>query len=82
MKVTFTAKVTPASVKTMLSDQEEKKQMIINFCKDKNISHLEYKDSELEFTYNLAATNKQQDEQLIMPKRKVETRGGDKNGKT
>lgn len=73
MKITLNADIKPEVINTYLSKQKEKTAKIDKFCKDNNISELQYKDSELE--YEFKQTN------FSNPKPKVETRGGDKSGK-
>lgn len=51
MKITFNGKITTDIIDKMLQNQAEKKARIIKFCQDQKIPELQYKDSELEFTY-------------------------------
>lgn len=83
MKITLNGRVTAQIVDKMLQEQEEKKQKIITFCKNKNINDLQYKDGELEFEYHFTEDSKKIEKPFANPKPKVETRakGGDKNGK-
>lgn len=74
MKITLNGKIAASVVGSMLTEQENKKQNIINFCKSNKIDNLVYKDSELEFEYK-------SEKQFTNPKPKVETRGGVNNGK-
>lgn len=75
MKITFNGKIDAKVVDKMLTDQEAKKQNIINFCLKNKINEMHYKDSELEFEY------KKEEKQFVNPKPKVETRGGVKDAK-
>ena len=81
MKITLNGRVTAQIVDKMLQEQEDKKQKIIAFCKNKNISDLQYKDGELEFEYHLTEDSKKTEKPFANPKPKVETRakGGDKS---
>ena len=51
MRITFNGKIDSKSVQIMLTEQEIKKQNIIEFCKKNKINEMHYKDSELEFDY-------------------------------
>lgn len=73
MKITLNGKIAASVVGSMLTEQENKKQNIINFCKSNKIDDLVYKDSELEFEYH------NDKKQFTNPKPKVETRGGAKD---
>lgn len=75
MKITFNGKIDAKVVDKMLTDQEVKKQNIINFCLKNKINEMHYKDSELEFEY------KKEEKPFANPKPKVETRGGVKDAK-
>lgn len=75
MKITFNGKIDAKVIDKMLTDQEIKKQNIINFCIKNKITEMHYKDSELEFEY------KKEEKQFANPKPKVETRGGVKDAK-
>ena len=81
MKITINANITPETINTYLDKQYQKKEKIIQFCKDKKISELQYKDSELEFEYQNADISKNVEKQFTNPKPKIETRGGAKNAK-
>ena len=81
MKITFNGKIGAKIVQMMLTEQEAKKQNIINFCKTNKIEEMHYKDSELEFEYHFVDTNKKIEKPFANPKPKVETRGGVKDAK-
>lgn len=67
MKITINGNITPETINTYLDKQNQKKEKIIQFCKDNKINDLQYKDSELEFEYK-------QETSFAKPKPKVETR--------
>ena len=75
MKIILSGKITLQNVEKLLLEQDDKKQKIIQICKDRKIDELQYKDSELEFEY------KKDEKQFTNPKPKIETRGGVKDGK-
>lgn len=81
MKITFSGKITPAIIDSMLQEQKQKKEKIKEFCTKNNIQELQYKDSELEFEYHFPDAGKKVEKQFANPKPKVETRGGGKNVK-
>ena len=73
MKITINANITPETIDNYLDKQYQKKEKIVQFCKEKKIPELQYKDSELEFDFKQNTFSN--------PKPKVETRGGVNNGK-
>ncbi len=65
MKITINGKISQEALQVVLSNQEQKVNVINDYCKKKKLKQLSYKDSELEYEYT----------QDIKPKtKKVEVR--------
>ena len=70
MKVTINGKISNDALKSILETQKEKTKTIADFCMKEKLDTFSYKDSELEFDYELE----------VKPKttKKIEVRTDDK----
>jgi hypothetical protein len=68
MKITVNGKISEDALKVILETQKKKTIIIDDYCKKEKLSELEYKDSELEYSY------KKQTKKPRTTQKKVEVR--------
>jgi len=71
MKITVNGKISEEALKVILETQKKKSIIIDDYCKKEKLESLFYKDSELEYEYQLI------EKQIVTKPKKVEVRKDD-----
>jgi len=71
MKITVNGKISEEALKVILETQKKKSIIIDDYCKKEKLESLFYKDSELEYEYQLT------EKQTVTKPKKVEVRKDD-----
>ena len=71
MKITVNGKISEEALKVILETQKKKSIIIDDYCKKEKLESLFYKDSELEYEYQMI------EKQIVTKPKKVEVRKDD-----
>jgi len=71
MKITVNGKISEEALKVILETQNKKSIIIDDYCKKEKLESLFYKDSELEYEYQMI------EKQIVTKPKKVEVRKDD-----